>query len=80
MLAYEAEHGLFDKRSKWLDRIEGERKAADFVGVEIPDRRMRATRRERDRKPPGRDGKDDVQECIERMGRVPLRSGLTERS
>jgi hypothetical protein len=80
MLAYEAEHGLFDKRSERLDRIEGERKATDFVGVKIPDRRMRATRCERDRKPPGRDGKDDVQECIERMGRMTLRSGLTVRS
>jgi hypothetical protein len=80
MLAYEAEYGLFDKRSKRLDRIEGERRAANFVGVKIPDRRMRATRRERDRKPPGRDGKDDVQECVERMRRMSLRSGLTVRS
>jgi hypothetical protein len=80
MLAYEAEHGLFDKRSKRLDRIEGERKAANFVGVKIPNGRVRAARRERDRKPPGRDRKDDVQECVERMRRMSLRSGLTVRS
>jgi hypothetical protein len=80
MLAYEAEHGLFDKRSKRLDRIEGKRKAANFVGVKIPNRRMRTTRRERDRKPPRRDGKDNVQECVERMRRMSLRSGLTVRS
>ena len=80
MLAYEAEHGLFDRWSKRLYSVEGERIATGHVGMKVADSRMRATRRERDRKPSGRDGKDDVQECVERMRRMSLRSGLTVRS
>jgi hypothetical protein len=64
MLVDEAEHSLFDIRSKRLYRIEGEREASFSVGMKIADCRMRAMRGERHGKPSGCDGKDDVQERV----------------
>ena len=78
VLADEIKYGPFDVWPQRLDRIEGERKAASIVGVQITDRRMRAMSGERHGEPPGRDGKDDVQKSVERMRCVTLRSGLAK--
>ena len=78
VLAGEIKYGRFDVWPQRLDRIEGERKAASIVGVQITDRRMRAMSGERHGEPPGRDGKDDVQKSVERMRCVTLRSGLAK--
>jgi hypothetical protein len=64
MLADKSEHGLFDMWTKRLDRIEGQRKAIPFVGVEIADRLMRAARRKRYRDPRGRDTEAGIQEDV----------------
>jgi hypothetical protein len=72
--------GLFDLWPKRLDRVECKRIAPSRVGVQKPDSRMRATRRERGGEPPDCHGKDHVQKRVERMRSMSLRPGLTIRS
>ena len=78
MLADESKNGLFYVWPQRFDRIEGKRKTASIVGVQISNRRMRAMSGERHGEPTGSDGKDDVQKSVERMRCVALRSGLAD--
>jgi hypothetical protein len=80
MLANKSENGSLYPRAQRLYCVQGERKTASLVGVQISNRRVRAMRGKRDCKTAGRDRKNDIQKTIERMRCMLLCSGLPVRS